>query len=84
MKMAVNYLNFVFLIEAKAKSKYRIFEFRFQFIKNTKWHFGYTGSPVPVTLLMEVRASENFKSTFFIKPYHTTAFGTPFLNNLSD
>ena len=29
MKMAVNYLNFVFLIEAKAKSKYRIFEFRF-------------------------------------------------------
>ena len=58
--------------------------FVFQFIKNTKWHFGYTGSPVPVTLLMEVRASENFKSTFFIKPYHTTAFGTPFLNNLSD
>ena len=29
MKMVVNYLNFVFLIDAKAKSKYRIFEFRF-------------------------------------------------------
>ena len=30
MKMVVNYLNFVFLIEVKAKSKYRI------------KHFGYT------------------------------------------
>ena len=29
MKMVVNYLNFVFLIEVKAKSKYRIFKFRF-------------------------------------------------------
>ena len=29
MKMVVNYLNFVFLIEVKAKSKHRIFEFRF-------------------------------------------------------
>ena len=29
MKMVVNYLNFVFLIDAKAKSKYMIFEFRF-------------------------------------------------------
>ena len=29
MKMVVNYLNFVFLTEVKAKSKYRIFEFRF-------------------------------------------------------
>ena len=29
IKMVVNYLNFVFLIEVKAKSKYWIFEFRF-------------------------------------------------------
>ena len=29
MKMVVSYLNFVFLIEVKANSKYRIFEFRF-------------------------------------------------------
>ena len=29
MKMVVNYLNFVFLIEVKAKSKSMIFEFRF-------------------------------------------------------
>ena len=42
MKMVVNYLNFVFLIEVKSKSKYRILNFVLQFIKNTKWHFGYT------------------------------------------
>ena len=42
MKMTVNYLNFVFRIEVKTKSKYRILNFVFQFIKNTKWHFGYT------------------------------------------
>ena len=42
MKMTVNYLNLVFRIEGKAKSKYRILNFVFQFIKNTKWHFGYT------------------------------------------
>ena len=29
MKIVVNYLNFVFLIEVKANSKHRIFEFRF-------------------------------------------------------
>ena len=45
MKMTVNYLNFVFRIEVKTKSKYRILNFVFQFIKNTKWHFGYTDSP---------------------------------------
>ena len=44
MKMAVNYLNFVFRIEVKTKSKYRILNFVFQFIKNTKWHFRYTDS----------------------------------------
>ena len=42
MKMVVNYLNFVFFIEVKSKSKYRILNFVFQFIKSTKWYFGYT------------------------------------------
>ena len=42
LKMIVNYLNCVFLIEVKTKSKYRILNFVLQFIKKTKWHFGYT------------------------------------------
>ena len=41
MKMVISYLNFVFFIEVKAKSKYRILNFVFQFIKKRKWHFGY-------------------------------------------
>ena len=45
MKMVVSYFNFVFLIEVKSKSKYRILNFVFQFIKKTKWHFGYTDLP---------------------------------------
>ena len=44
MKMVVSYLNFVFFIEVKAKSKYRILNFVFQFIKKPKWYFGYTDS----------------------------------------
>ena len=40
LKMIVNYLNCVFLIEVKTKSKYRILNFVFQFIKKTKWHLG--------------------------------------------
>ena len=43
MNIVVNYLNFVFHIEVKAKSKYKILNFGFQFIKITKWHFVYTG-----------------------------------------
>ena len=46
MKIVVNYLNFVFLVEVKSKSKYRILNFVFQYIQNTKWHFGYTDSLV--------------------------------------
>ena len=42
MKMVVSYLNFVFFVEVKAKSKYRILNFVFQFIKKMKWHFGCT------------------------------------------
>ena len=44
MKMVVSYLNFVCFIELKAKSKYRILNFVFKFIKKLKWHFGYTDS----------------------------------------
>ena len=44
MKMVVGYLNFVFFIKVKAKSKYKTLNFVFQFIKKTKWHFGYTNS----------------------------------------
>ena len=44
MKMVVSYLNFVFFIEVKVESNYRILNFVFQFIKNPKWHFGYTDS----------------------------------------
>ena len=42
MKTVVNYLNFVFLIEVKINCKYKTLNFVFQFIKKTKWHFGYT------------------------------------------
>ena len=41
MKMVVSYLDFVFYIKVKAKSKYKTLNFVFQFIKKTKWHFGY-------------------------------------------
>ena len=42
-KIVVNYLNFLFHIEVKTKSRDKILNFVFQFIKNTKWLFGYTG-----------------------------------------
>ena len=42
MKTVVNYLNLVFLIEVKINCKYKTLNFVFQFIKKTKWHFGYT------------------------------------------
>ena len=42
MKMEVNYLNFVFHIEVKTKSKSKILNFVLHFIKNMKWHVGYT------------------------------------------
>ena len=42
MKKEANYLNFVSHTEVKIRSKYKILNFVFQFIKNTKWHYGYT------------------------------------------
>ena len=44
MKIVASYLNFVFHIEVKSKSNHKFLNFVFQFIKNTKWHFGYTDS----------------------------------------
>ena len=36
MKMVVSYLNFVFFIKVKAKSKYKILNFVFQFIEKNR------------------------------------------------
>ena len=44
MEIVVNYLNFIFHIDVKTKSKHKLLNFVFQFIKNSKWHFGYTDS----------------------------------------
>ena len=41
MKVVV-ILNFVFHIEVTTKSNHKFLNSVFQFIKNTKWHFGYT------------------------------------------
>ena len=43
MKMVVSYLNFVFFIEAKEKSKYRILNFVFQFIKKNEMELWVRG-----------------------------------------
>ena len=49
MKMVVSYLNFVFFIEVKAKSKYRILNFAFQsIIKKTKRN-GTLGTRITLT-----------------------------------
>ena len=61
MKMTVNYLNFVFRIEVKTKSKYRILNFVFQFIKNTQWHFGYTDSNNVFAITVKIT---------FVMPFH--------------
>ena len=42
MKLVVNYLNFVYHIVVKIKFGDESLNFVFQFIKNTRWHFGYT------------------------------------------
>ena len=43
-RIVVKYLNFVFYIQVKTNSNYKILNFVFQFIKNMKLHFGYTNS----------------------------------------
>ena len=44
LQMVVSYLNFVFHIKLKVKSKYKILNFVFQFIKNTMalWVHGFS------------------------------------------
>ena len=44
LQMVVSNLNFVFHIELKVKSKYKILNFVFQFIKNTMalWVHGFS------------------------------------------
>ena len=44
MEVVVSYLSFVFHIKVKTKSKHKNLNFVFQYIKDTKWHFGYTDS----------------------------------------
>ena len=58
VKIVVNYLNLVFRIDVKTKSKYKIFNFVFQFIKNTKLHVRYTNSQTTKQF------SEQIKSIF--------------------
>ena len=60
------YLNFVFHIEVKTKSNHKFLNFAFQFIKNMKWHFGYTD----FSLSKSVCGIINFQFCFdFIKVY---------------
>ena len=57
MKILANYLNFVFHIEVKTKFNHKILNFVFQFIKNTKWHFGYTDLAA-----MKIKRDFNFQN----------------------
>ena len=54
MKMEVSYLNFVSHIEIKTKSKCKILNFTFQFIKNTKWHFRYKDFTEKIKYVIEL------------------------------
>ena len=68
IKMVVSYLNIVFLIEVKAKSKYRILNFVFQFLKKMKWHFGYTDScSLKNTEMFPEAATHSLKSKRYIQ-----------------
>ena len=69
MKLVISYLNFVFLIEVKAKSKYRMLNFVFQFIKNTKWHFAYTvRAPKPPFIISKSEDQKSIIFSIFSKP----------------
>ena len=66
IKMVVSYLNFVFFVKVKARSKYRILNFVFQFIKKTKWQFGYTDhSAFPKSFRAESKM-EGFLKNYFL------------------
>ena len=59
MKMVVSYLNFVFFIEAKAKSKYKVLNFVFQFIQKKKemalWVNGSLGTRIHLLFTLRLR-----------------------------
>ena len=66
MKMVVNYLNFVFLIEVKAKSKNRIFYFCFSFYEKHKMALWVHGLDCSLkTLPEDYSENEVFFSSFF-------------------
>ena len=60
MKVAVNYLNFVFHLEVKTKYWNQILNFVFQFIKVTKWHFQNTDSLTSSYIKLNRKYWENF------------------------
>ena len=63
MKIVVNYLNFAFHIVVKTKFSDKFLNFVFQFIKNTKWYFGYTGcNTICREFIEQDQPHENLKS----------------------
>ena len=73
-------MNFVFFIKVKSKSKYRILNFVFQFIKRTKWRFGYTHCIAPpimnslFTLHLNQHNLRNYQE-FFTEKRNTVNYG---------
>ena len=68
MKMVVNYLNFVFLIEVKVKPKYWIFEFHFSIYqkhKMTLWVHGFDSTSDNITIF-HISQSFSFKLFLFL------------------
>ena len=77
MKIVVNQLNFVLHVKVITKSKHKFLNFVFQFIKNTKWHFGYTdhrhgsrgwtrGTGPPQNLTSKVLITTKFLLLFYL------------------
>ena len=64
MKMIVSYLNFVFFIDVKAKSKYRILNFVFQFIKKKKKKKGTFGTRIQLLLNFKENSQRNLSKCF--------------------
>ena len=60
--MIVSYLNFVFFIDVKAKSKYRILNFVFQFIK--KKQNGTFGTRIQLLLNFNENSQTNLSKCF--------------------
>ena len=72
MKMVIDYLNFTFHIEVKAKSNNKILNFIVQFYENPKWHSAFTDSIFHPNLtfdvylcLMKCAGSSTFKQIWY-------------------